>query len=180
MVNGAAAGVQYFTITEEIPLIEPSDLSKIADERTLKTQKIFYRKLRELLAALPRRRRFQLAILLGLILLSAVTEVASLGAVIPLISVLASPDVVLQKPIMREVINFFGLGAHDNLRWNVTVLFMVAALAANFVRLLLLYVTAGLNYSIGHELEKEIFRRTLYQPYEVHVSRNSSEIISAI
>jgi ATP-binding cassette subfamily B protein len=81
---------------------------------------------------------------------------------------------------MREVINFFGLGAHDNLRWNVTVLFMVAALAANFVRLLLLYVTAGLNYSIGHELEKEIFRRTLYQPYEVHVSRNSSEIISAI
>jgi len=38
MVNDAAAGLQYFTITEEIPLIEPSDLSKIADEGTLKTQ----------------------------------------------------------------------------------------------------------------------------------------------
>lgn len=180
MVNDAAAGVHYFTVTEGIPLIEPSDLSKIADEGTLNSQNLFYRNLRELLAALPRRRRFQLAILLGLILLSAITEVASLGAVIPLIAVLASPDVVLQKPVMREVINFFGLGAHDNLRWNVTVLFMVAALAANFVRLLLLYVTARLNYSIGHELEKEIFQRTLYQPYEVHVSRNSSELISTI
>ena len=180
MLNDAAAGVHYFTITEGIPLIEPSDLSKIADEGTLNTQNLFYGKLRELLAALPRRRRFQLAILLGLILLSSITEVASLGAVIPLITVLASPDVVLQKPVMREVINFFGLGAHDNLRWNVTVLFMVAALAANFVRLLLLFVSARLIYSIGHELEKEIFQRTLYQPYEVHVSRNSSEIISAI
>jgi hypothetical protein len=129
MLNDAAAGVHYFTITEGIPLIEPSDLSKIVDEGTLKN--LFY----GLLAALPRRRRFQLAILLGLTLLSSITEVASLGAVIPLIAVLASPDVVLQKPVMREVINFLGLGAHDNLRWNVTVLFMAAALAANSVRL---------------------------------------------
>ena len=53
-----AAGIHYFTITEGIPLIEPSDLSKIADEGTLNTQNLFYGKLRELLAALPRRRRF--------------------------------------------------------------------------------------------------------------------------
>jgi ATP-binding cassette, subfamily B, bacterial PglK len=150
------------------------------DEVTLSSESLFYRKLRELLAGLSRRRRSQLALMFGLTLVSAIAEVASLGAVIPLVAILASPDVVLQKPMIREVVNSLGLGAHDDLRWAVTVLFAVAALAASFIRFLLIYVTAHLNYSIGHELGKEVFRRTIYQPYEVHVSRNSSEIVAAL
>src|SRR5690606_10417094 len=32
----------------------------------------------------------------------------------------------------------------------------------------------------GADLSLEVYRRTLYQPYAVHISRNSSEIVSAV
>src|SRR3546814_9260864 len=35
-----------------------------------------------------------------------------------------------------------------------------------------------LSYAIGADFSYEIYRRTLHQPYAVHVSRNSSQIIS--
>src|SRR3546814_13101905 len=46
------------------------------------------------------------------------------------------------------------------------------------MRLLLLYVNTRLSYAIGADFSYEIYRRTLHQPYAVHVSRNSSQIIS--
>ena len=35
-------------------------------------------------------------------------------------------------------------------------------------------------YAAGAELSIESYRRALFQPYKVHISRNSSEVISAI
>ena len=36
------------------------------------------------------------------------------------------------------------------------------------------------GYQIGGDFSSEIYKRTLYQKYEIHVSRNSSEVISGI
>jgi len=41
-------------------------------------------------------------------------------------------------------------------------------------------VQTRLGYAIGADVSFSIYRRTLYQPYAVHISRNSSEIISGI
>ena len=48
------------------------------------------------------------------------------------------------------------------------------------MRLLLLWVSTRLSYSAGADLSMSIYRRTLFQPYEVHIARNSSEIIDGI
>ncbi|HET8701272.1 MAG TPA: ABC transporter ATP-binding protein, partial [Nitrococcus sp.] len=40
------------------------------------------------------------------------------------------------------------------------------------------YMQTKLAFAVGADFSYEIFRRTLYQPYVVHVSRNSSEVIS--
>ncbi len=36
------------------------------------------------------------------------------------------------------------------------------------------------TFAAGADLSIEVYRRTLYQPYHVHVARNSSEVISGI
>ena len=48
------------------------------------------------------------------------------------------------------------------------------------MRLLLLWASTRISFAIGADLSINIYRRTLYQPYAVHASRNSSEIISGI
>ena len=136
--------------------------------------------LRALLAALPPRRRTQLVLLLGLSLAGAVAEVLSLGAIVPFLAILADPVQALQRPLVVKVISVLGLSAADDIRWQLTMLFAATAVAAGIARFILIYAMAKLNYGIGHELGAEVYRRTLYQPYEVHVARNSSEIMGAI
>ena len=48
------------------------------------------------------------------------------------------------------------------------------------MRLVLLWVQTRLSHAIGADLSINIYRRTLYQPYAVHVARNSSEVIAGI
>lgn len=133
-----------------------------------------------LFVSLPPRRRMQLVLLLGLMLASAVAEVVSLGAILPFLAILVDPQQALQTPLVARVVSALGLGASNDLRWQLTVLFAVAAIAAGAVRFVLIYTTARINFGIGHELGAEIYLRTLYQPYEVHVARNSSEIMGGI
>jgi ATP-binding cassette subfamily B protein len=62
----------------------------------------------------------------------------------------------------------------------LTLLFGVAAMLAGGMRLLLLWSSTRLSFATGADLSFNIYRRTLYQPYAIHVARNSSEVINGI
>ena len=62
----------------------------------------------------------------------------------------------------------------------LTITFAAAALFSGAMRLLLLWASTRLSFATGADLSISIYRRTLYQPYAVHVARNSSEVISGI
>ena len=126
------------------------------------------------------RRRGHFVWLLLLMLLSAFTEVISLGAVLPFIGILAVPDRVFEHPLVVTLSQEWGIASADELVLPLTVAFALAALAAGATRLLLLRLSTRLTFACGTELSIEIYRRTLYQPYRVHVSRSSSVMISGI
>jgi len=44
----------------------------------------------------------------------------------------------------------------------------------------LLWASTRLSFATGADLSMSIYRRTLYQPYEIHVARNSSGVINGI
>jgi len=48
------------------------------------------------------------------------------------------------------------------------------------MRLLLLLVLTRFSHAIGADFSLSIYRRTLFQPYELHEARNSSEIIAGV
>jgi ATP-binding cassette, subfamily B, bacterial PglK len=125
-------------------------------------------------------RQHQLMLLLGLMVLSALTEVISLGAVLPFLGVLISPENVFQRPIITSVSNFFGIVSASELVLPLTIVFVITSFIAGGVRLLVLWASTKLSFAIGVDLSINMYRRTLYQPYKVHVARNSGEIISGI
>jgi ABC-type multidrug transport system fused ATPase/permease subunit len=59
-------------------------------------------------------------------------------------------------------------------------MFIVAAVAAGSLRLLLLWATTRVAFNAGSDLSIELYRRTLYQPYQVHISQNSSAVLSGV
>ena len=129
---------------------------------------------------LSRRRQRQFGLMLGLMLISAFAEVVSLGAVLPFLGILISPDRVLSYPIVTELAQALGITTADQLVLPLTVVFASAALLAGAVRVLLLWTSTRLAFASGADLSIEVYRRTLYQSYRVHVARNSSEVISGI
>ncbi len=129
---------------------------------------------------LSRRRQRQFALLLGLMLFSAFADAVSLGAVIPFLGILTTPDLVFNHPVVADAVQAWGITSADQLVLPLTLGFAVAALTAGAIRLLLLWGNTRLAYASGTDLSLEVYRRTLYQPYRVHVARNSSEVISGV
>lgn len=129
---------------------------------------------------LSRRRRRQFVMLLGLTLVSAFADIVSLGAVLPFIGILSAPDRVLSRPVVAKMVQAWGITSADQLVLPLTVGFVAAVLIAGALRMLFLWVSTRLAFAAGADLSLEVYRRTLYQPYSVHVARNSSEVISGI
>jgi len=136
--------------------------------------------LNTLVGCLERRRQIQLFFLLSLMLVGALVEVLSLGAIIPFLAILADPVQALQRPIVSAVIDIIGASSTQDIRWQLTLLFATTAVVAGIVRFVMIYAIAKLNFGIGHELAAEVYRRTLYQSYSVHIARNSSEILGGL
>lgn len=113
-------------------------------------------------------------------LFSAVAEVVSLGAVLPFLGVLTAPEQIFNHVVFGSIVRSLGFSAADQLLLPFTISFVLAILVAGSVRLLLLWVNTRITFATGVEISGEVYRKTLYQPYSVHVARHSSEVISGI
>jgi ATP-binding cassette subfamily B protein len=136
--------------------------------------------LRRLWQHISQRRKWQFGILLILIILASFAEILSIGSVLPFLAILTDPSRFFEHPTIKPTLNALGFSSAEQLLLPITIAFCVAALWAGAMRLLLLWASTRLAFATGADLSNDIYRRTLYQPYAVHVARNSSEVISGI
>jgi len=129
---------------------------------------------------LSKRRQKQFWLLLILMIIASLSEIISVSAVLPFLGILTAPEQVYQHPLMQPIIQILEITAPSQLILPLTIFFIIAALLAGLIRLTLLYVMTRLSFATGADLSISIYRRTLYQEYVVHVSRNSSEVINGI
>jgi ATP-binding cassette subfamily B protein len=126
------------------------------------------------------RRRVQFGILLVLMLLTSFAEIVSIGAILPFLGMLTAPEQFFKLPFTQLFLQVLNLTDLTQLLFAFTFVFIVAILLAAAMRLILLWYSTRLSFVTGADLSVNIYRRTLYQPYEVHCARNSSAIINAI
>lgn len=136
--------------------------------------------LRRLWHHISQRRRGQFGLLLCLMVLVSFAEIVSIGAVLPFLGALTAPERVFVHPFAQPFIQLFGIASADKLLLPMTLAFCAATLLAGTMRLLLLWVNTRLSFATGADLSISMYRRTLFQPYAVHLARNSSEVINGI
>ena len=129
---------------------------------------------------LGRRRRLQLGVLSVVMLASSAAEVLSLAAVLPFLAALADPEGLWSQPTVQHWAPQLGIASAEGLLLPITIAFAGTALAAGSIRMLNLWLNGRLAAAIGSDLSCEAYQRTLYQPYAVHLARNSSELIVSI
>ena len=95
------------------------------------------------------------------LLLSSLTEMISIGIVVPFIGALVNPEQVFYHPSVRVMVEF-RLNQPQDLLLPITFAFCLAALAAGLLRLTLCY-----HYtlsSVGADFSIDVYRRTLFNP----------------
>jgi ATP-binding cassette, subfamily B, bacterial PglK len=117
---------------------------------------------------------------LALMVLAAMFEVVSLGAVIPFLALLADPDRLLDYPAAQQYLAGLGLVEPGEVLFAATLLFAGLALASGAVRVLLNWHSNRFAYLAGKDLGVAFYDRVLHRPYGWHALHNSSETISAI
>lgn len=112
--------------------------------------------------------------------MASIFEAITIGAVIPFIGILTFPERIANYTIAKKLMKFLSLVDVGQLLIPITILFCSVALFSGVIRLALLWTQTQISFGIGSDLSNEIYKKTLHQTYATHVSRNSSEVVSAI
>ena len=126
------------------------------------------------------RRKVQLCLLLPLVIVASFCELLSIGAIAPFLLIITNPEKLLANKYIALIIQNFPKIDLDEIRFLLTCLFIFLVLLATAVRSLLNWVQLRISYGIGIDFGVESYRRTLYQPYQTHLNRNSSRVILTI
>jgi len=117
-----------------------------------------------------------------LMVAASLSEALSIGAIIPFINLISSRDnffsginlSVFAPLIPKDAISL------DALLIYFSGVFCIAVVVAAILRLLLLRATTSIAFLVGAEISSDIFRKTLYSPYQLQISRNTSQVISSV
>lgn len=126
------------------------------------------------------KRKKQFKFLLFLICLSSIFEAFSIGAVIPFLAALTSPDWISKSKFGGSLVDLFQINGIRELQFFLTSIFAVSVIASACIRTFLLWFTINFSFQTGADFSQRIYNNVLYRPYQEHLTQNSSEIIGII
>ena len=140
----------------------------------------FIDNLRSLWTHVHTRRRWQFYFVTGLMLFTSFIEVLGIGSIAPFLLALTSPELLFEHKLMQPLVHLINATKPKDLLLPVAVTFAAFALLACGFRLILLWAMMRVASATGADLSVSAYRRTLYQPYSVHIGRNSGTVINGV
>lgn len=149
-------------------------------KRTLPEQLTVRIALLYLLRNMSRQRRLQLLLTAILMFAGAIAELVTIGAALPFLAIIASPDSLGRSHYGSLFVSLLGNPDRDHLLVYTTIFLVIATLIAIAIRMLLTWVSQKFVLRLGHDMGVQIYVRLLHQAYSFHAARNTSEVIAAV
>ena len=132
-----------------------------------------------LIGLLKRKRKIQLLLTIFVMIINSILEVVSIASIFPILILLTGDKNSLESnETVKIIMNFFKINNSDNFLPMMLITFVLVILFSSTIRLFNLWLCSKLPALIGSDFSCDAYRKALYQPYMVHMNRNSSEIIS--
>ena len=148
------------------------------DRKNLGNLKTIIQDLAEILPKLSTQRRLQLGALLFLQIISGLTEIISLGAVLPFLSALSNASELLQKEEFSSIFQFLNISTEKHLIIASSAAFVTSFIIVNCFKFFTFWCQIRISCAIGNDLNKVIYKKLLHQDFEYYLSTNSSTIVS--
>lgn len=137
----------------------------------------FVRKLLKLLKYLPKRRTRQLKILFVLGLITSISEIVSIGALLPFLNAISNPSYMLENSYIQIITTSFKITSPRDLSILLSLVFILAIVIANSLRVVTLWAQTKLIALMANDLSFACYRTSILQPYSFYLQSNSSTII---
>ncbi len=110
--------------------------------------------------------------------ITSFAEIISLGSVLPFLGLLIYPE----SSEYTYLLSYFDIKSisGEDIFLAATLMLIFSSILVASMRIFLLWFTTKVAISIGSDISYEAYKKTLYQPYIVHVSRNTSDVIATI
>jgi ABC-type multidrug transport system fused ATPase/permease subunit len=140
----------------------------------------FWKRLGELCSFLSTGRRRQFYVVLVLMIAGAFAEFATVGTVLPFLTMLADPPSAGHLPLLVTFFDALGVATDRERLVAAAVLFVVVSLIAGAIRMQLAWSSQNFVFRLGHDFSVDIQRRLLLQPYTFHIGQNTSTLVAAL
>ncbi len=126
------------------------------------------------------RRQRQLLFNLVLMVLGALAETLTVGAVLPFLAIVAPGGTAGSYGWLVAPVERLGAMLGTSAVIAAALVLVGTAVAAAALRLVLLWVGQAYVYAVAHDLSLGVYARVLHRPYARHVMHNSAETLAAM
>ena len=141
--------------------------------------KLSFKLVYDLYLNLSKKRKLHFKLLFAFSVFVSLFEVATLVSLYPFLTVLLSPDKIIENKFYIYFSKNFSI-FDDNILLLITFVFLFFLIFSSILRLILLWVNIKLANAISKDFSLEIFNSKIYQPYLDFINSNSNEAISSI
>ena len=130
---------------------------------------------------LPLVKKIQFISLVALALLASISEIISIGAIIPFLTALVNPNRIISSEVIARVDSVFGVNiSQGNFLITFTWFFIACVIFSAVTRISLIWCLTRFGHNIGVMVGADMYYKTLHLPYATHLEKSSSEFISII
>mgnify|MGYP003991180549 FL=1 len=111
---------------------------------------------------LQSKRKLQLFWLFFLTVVTSILEAVSIGAVIPFLGALTSPEILYENENILPVLTWLSIEDSQQLLPLFSLIFAVLILISGALRVALLWAQTRISFAIGVDLDEEIYKNILH------------------
>ena len=126
------------------------------------------------------KRKTQLILITLATFITAVLDIISIGAIMPFISVIMDSEQTFNNPIFKPFFLYIGLSSGDEIILPLTLFFISINVLAAIIKIIIFWLQNKISVLCGNDLSRVAYSKTIYQPFSVHIHRNSGDVISSL
>ena len=136
--------------------------------------------LRKIFYILPERDSIRIFILFLMMMIAAGLEVAGIGMIPAFVSIVASPDQVLDYELTKPLLSFLSIDtAQELLIWGSVILVGIFVLKSTYI-LFFNFIEARFIFNRRYKLSHRMMTAYMQAPYTFHLRRNTAELLRNI
>ncbi len=126
------------------------------------------------------KRKSQLALITIATLITAILDLVSIGSIMPFISVIMDSEATFNNPSFNAYFTYYGYASGEEIILPLTYFFISINIISAIVKIIIFWFQNKISVLCGNDLSRLAYTKTIYQPFEIHIKRNSGDVISSI